>query len=172
MVCTYIPESAPRIKKTDRPSVNLPKSKFGAFKITTIHSAPSEPIATPYRVQQFWENNIQYSPVFHPNKEHLVVITLNVKYHLTGWNLVSMGSVNESIAHPREIFMPVIAAGAYAFILVHNHPSGDPSPSHSDTAITKVINDGALLLKLHFLDHVIVGNGTHFSFKESGLIRN
>ena len=89
--------------------------------------------------------------------------------------MVSIGSMNESIAHPREIFRPVVATGAYGIILLHNHPSGDPSPSEADTRLTRRLAEAASILQVGLLDHVIVGAPTenrpgYFSFKEAGIL--
>ena len=88
---------------------------------------------------------------------------------------VSKGTLNESLAHPREIFFPVIARAAHSFILVHNHPSGDPQPSEADLRLTRRISEAARILQIQLLDHVIIGqpmNGRqgYFSFKEAGTI--
>jgi DNA repair protein RadC len=79
------------------------------------------------------------------------------------------------MAHPREIFFPVISARAHSFILVHNHPSGDSSPSEADLRLTRRLSEAARILQIQLLDHVIIGqpmNGTqgYFSFKEAGMI--
>ncbi|RYD84277.1 MAG: JAB domain-containing protein, partial [Verrucomicrobiaceae bacterium] len=97
------------------------------------------------------------------------VLALNTKYHIKGVNLVSIGSLNESVAHPREIFRPLIALAAYAFVLVHNHPSGDTTPSEADRRLTARIHEGAKLLQIQMLDHIIIGE-SHFSFREAGLL--
>ena len=88
---------------------------------------------------------------------------------------VCKGTVDESLAHPREIFRRVIIHAAAGFVLVHNHPSGDVKPSESDLQLTKQIAAGAELLQISFLDHVIVGRQTayrpgYFSFEEAGLL--
>ena len=82
---------------------------------------------------------------------------------------ISRGTVNESLAAPREIFRPAIIHSAYAFVLVHNHPSGDTSPSEADLQLTKRVAAAAQILQIKFLDHVIVGQG-YFSFQEAGLL--
>lgn len=108
-------------------------------------------------------------------KESLRVILLDTRYHLIRIQEVSTGSVNESIAHPREIFHPAVAASAYAVIVVHNHPSGDTSPSQADHSLTRRLAEAAELLQIKLLDHIIIGapaNGTggYFSFKEAGVL--
>ncbi len=109
------------------------------------------------------------------DREWLGVVLLNTKQHLIKVCTVSQGSVNESLGQPREIFKPVIIHSAYSFILVHNHPSGDPSPSEADMRLARRINEASRILQLHLLDHVIIGapapgRGTYFSFKEEGVI--
>ena len=108
-------------------------------------------------------------------KESLRVVLLDTRYQLMRVEEISRGTVNESIAHPRDIFGPVFTAAAYAFILVHNHPSGDPTPSEADRRLTSRLTEAAKLLQVHLLDHVILGspdNGRSpwFSFKQLGLI--
>jgi DNA repair protein RadC len=108
-------------------------------------------------------------------KESLRVILLDTRYHLIRVEQVSVGSVNESIAHPRDIFHPAVAASAYAVIVVHNHPSGDPSPSQSDHSLTRRLADAAELLQIKLLDHIVIGapsdgNLGYFSFKEAGVL--
>lgn len=108
-------------------------------------------------------------------KESLRVILLDTRYHLMRVEEVSLGSLNESIAHPREIFRPALIHSAYALIVVHNHPSGDPSPSEADRRLTRRLQEAASLLQINLLDHIIIGapNGAaspYFSFKESGLL--
>jgi DNA repair protein RadC len=88
---------------------------------------------------------------------------------------ISKGTLNESLAHPREVFKPAITHSAYAFVLAHNHPSGDPTPSDSDLRLTRRIAECARLLQMQFLDHLIVGSPQgdrpgYFSFKEAGIL--
>jgi DNA repair protein RadC len=88
---------------------------------------------------------------------------------------ISLGSLNECLAHPRDILRPVISHNAYGFILVHNHPSGDPSPSEADRRLTVRISEAARLLQVNLLDHLIVGTPApgrlpYFSFREAGVI--
>jgi DNA repair protein RadC len=109
------------------------------------------------------------------HKESLRVMLLDTRYHLIGRHEVSLGSVNESIAHPRDVFRPAVVASAYAVIVVHNHPSGDPSPSQSDHSLTRRLAEAAELLQIKLLDHVIIGAPAegwqpYFSFKEAGVL--
>ena len=107
--------------------------------------------------------------------ESLRVILLDTRYRLLHIEEVSIGSLNESIAHPREIFRPAITYSAYAVIVVHNHPSGDASPSQTDHSLTRRLAEAAELLQIKLLDHIIIGapsegNPGYFSFKEAGVL--
>lgn len=107
--------------------------------------------------------------------ESLRVLLLNTRHGLLDEQEVSRGNLNESIAHPREIFRPAIAKGAYAIAVVHNHPSGDPQPSEADRRLTRRLAEAGALLQIPLVDHVIIGakiggNSPYFSFKEAGLL--
>jgi DNA repair protein RadC len=91
------------------------------------------------------------------DRELLRVVLLNAKQHLIKVVTVSQGTVNESLAHPREIFKPVITHSAYSFVIVHNHPSGDATPSEADIRLTRRINEASRILDLKLMDHVIIG---------------
>jgi DNA repair protein RadC len=108
-------------------------------------------------------------------KESLRIILLDTRFHLIRVQEISTGSVNESIAHPREIFQPAVASSAFAVIIVHNHPSGDPSPSQADHSLTRRLAEAAELLQIKLLDHIIIGapadgSAGYFSFKEAGVL--
>ncbi len=109
------------------------------------------------------------------SRETLRVVLLDTKLQLIRVEEVSNGTLNETTAHPREILRPALLYAAYAFVLVHNHPSGDPSPSDADRRLTARLAEAARLLQIGFHDHVIVGaegNGRHpwFSFREHGMM--
>ena len=104
------------------------------------------------------------------HEERLLAVLLDTRYRLIKVALISSGTVNESLAHPREIFKPAIASSAYAFILAHNHPSGCCEPSEADRQLTRRVADAARLLQIHLLDHVICECPGFFSFKGTGLL--
>jgi DNA repair protein RadC len=93
-------------------------------------------------------------------REHFFTFLLDTQNRLTGVHHVSTGSLSASIVHPREVLGPAIREGASALILVHNHPSGDPTPSKEDLHLTRQLTEGARLLGLRIHDHLIVGNGS------------
>src|SRR5438552_6268039 len=98
------------------------------------------------------------------DREHFVVLLLDGKNRILGFNVVSVGSLTAALVHPREVFKPAILANAAALILVHNHPSGDPDPSAEDRAITARLSQAADLIGIRILDHVVIGDGTFRSF--------
>jgi len=106
------------------------------------------------------------------DKEHFWAIFLNTQNHYLMHTLVSTGILSASLVHPREVLGPALREGAASVILVHNHPSGDPSPSREDMRLTRQLVDGARLLDLNIHDHLIIGNGTErwVSFAERGML--
>jgi DNA repair protein RadC len=107
------------------------------------------------------------------NREVLRVLLLDTKLRLVRSEDIALGSINECVAHPREIFRPAIVHSAYAVIVLHNHPSGDPTPSQADRRLTRQLAEAAQLLQINLLDHIVVGSrdgGRHpyFSFRDSG----
>ena len=103
-------------------------------------------------------------------KEHFVVLCLNARRQLLKIETVSVGTLSASLVHPREVFAPAIANGAAAVVVVHNHPSGDPSPSAEDREATRRLQRAGELLGIPVADHVIVSESSFFSFRESGLL--
>ena len=109
------------------------------------------------------------------SRESLRIVLLDTKLQLMRVEEISLGSLNESLAHPREIFRPAILYSAFAIILVHNHPSGDPAPSDADRRLTVRLSEAATLLQIQLFDHVILGSGDnqripYFSFREAGFM--
>lgn len=105
------------------------------------------------------------------NREHFVGFYLNTRNQLLRREVISIGSLNASIVHPREVFTPAIAVSAASLILAHNHPSGDPTPSEEDLAITRRLTEAGRLLGIDILDHVVVARDSYASFKERRLLR-
>jgi DNA repair protein RadC len=102
-------------------------------------------------------------------QEHLRVILLDTRNHVLGIEEVYKGSVNSSQVHIGEVFKPAIRRNAPAIIVVHNHPSGDPTPSPDDVAVTRAILQAGKLLDIDVLDHMVIGQGRWVSLKERGL---
>lgn len=105
----------------------------------------------------------------HLDREHFKVLNLNTKNHVLNIENISVGSLNASIVHPRELFKKAIIKSSAAVILLHNHPSGDPTPSREDIDITKRMAEAGKILGIEVLDHVIIGDNKFISLKEQGL---
>ena len=128
-----------------------------AGKIKVIHG--------PEDVAQFAMPRFRFE-----QKEHFAVMLLNTKNHIIGMPEVSVGSLSASVVHPREVFRAAIDYAAASMILLHNHPSGDPTPSREDIAVTERLVKAGKVMDIPVLDHVVIGNERFTSLKEKGLI--
>jgi DNA repair protein RadC len=109
------------------------------------------------------------APIFEgADREKFVVILLDAKHRAIGVNTVSIGSLTASIVAPREVFKPAVAGNSAALLLAHNHPSGDPAPSQADIDLTKRLREAGEVVGIRVLDHVILGDGKHYSFADAG----
>ena len=106
----------------------------------------------------------------HASKEHFGVVLLNTKNHVLAIREVSVGSLSATVVHPREVFEQAIAVHAANIILFHNHPSGDPSPSREDIAITQRLVKAGRIMDIPVLDHIILGENRFLSLKERDLL--
>lgn len=104
-------------------------------------------------------------------EEYIWMVTLNTKHMPEGIFEISHGTVGMSLVSPREVFTRALLAGATKIVLVHNHPSGDPSPSHYDFEVTKEVKKAGDILGVKLVDHLIVGNHTYYSFHENSDIK-
>ncbi|QSF44082.1 RadC family protein [Paenibacillus tianjinensis] len=101
-------------------------------------------------------------------KEHFVCLFLNTKNHVISQETLSMGSLNASIVHPREVFRAAMKCSSAAIICAHNHPSGDPTPSPEDIALTSRLIQAGEIVGIDVLDHLIIGDSRFISLKEKG----
>ena len=129
----------------------------------TRYISPKERYTSPQQVFEtfFFLNN--------ETKEYFFALHLDGKNRIVAIEVVSMGSLNQSIVHPREVFKTALLSSAAAIILVHNHPTGDPSPSREDLEITRRLREAGELLGVKVLDHIIIGE-TFLSFVTQGLM--
>ena len=139
------------------------------------YGASRSALDSPETIFQFWKSVIESKSDFEADKETIIAILLDAKLRPRAYHQVALGTVNECPASPREIFRPVIISAAYAFVLAHNHPSGDPNPGQADRNITSQLREGAEVLQVQFLDHVIVGaprvsDPPFYSFRDAGLL--
>jgi DNA repair protein RadC len=140
------------------------------FKVLTVREcqAMTELADTPDLVAAYWRNNIPQADWFDPAKEAFVVLILNTRRRVLGHNLVALGSLDTCPVTPLHVFRPAIAVAGSAIILMHNHPSGDPTPSHADIKVTGDLVRAGDLLKIEILDHIVVGKDTHASLRSLG----
>lgn len=103
-------------------------------------------------------------------KEEFKIAFLDTKNQITKIETISVGTLNASIVHPRDVFKSAVLNNANAIILIHNHPSGDPTPSNEDINITNRLVDSGNLIGIRVLDHIIIGDNRYISFKEKNLI--
>ncbi|KJS03871.1 MAG: hypothetical protein VR68_00330 [Peptococcaceae bacterium BRH_c4a] len=106
----------------------------------------------------------------HLDREHFCALLLNTKHQVLARETISVGTLNASVVHPRELFKAAIKKSAAAVILVHNHPSGDPDPSREDLEITRRLQDAGSIIGIEVLDHIIIGDNKFCSFKAKGLL--
>jgi DNA repair protein RadC len=144
-------------------------------KINRVRECPGAVCSEKENALKYWKESITTADWFSPERENMVVLILNTKLRVTAHALVSVGTINETICHSREVFRPAIALNAYAILVMHNHPSGDPSPSNADFRVTRRLKESADILGVTLIDHLIVGDSTGgrsptFSFKEAGVI--
>lgn len=106
----------------------------------------------------------------HKTKENLLLAMFDAKSHLLGEETISVGTVTNSLVSPREIFMIAMEYRAAHIVLLHNHPSGDPTPSEADLAVTRRVAEGGRILEIVLADHIIIGDNRYISFRENGLL--
>ena len=142
------------------------------YKLVSLRECPlpaeMQLCDTPDKVVDYWNAAIKSSPIFNPECECFFVLLLNTRRRVKAHVLVAHGTLDTILVHPREVFRAAITAGAAAVVLVHNHPSGEATPSEADIKVTRDLIRAGQLLKIDVLDHVIIGNGQRVSLKELG----
>lgn len=108
----------------------------------------------------------------HRKQEYMKLLMLNTRSHLIGETELSKGTVNMSLVSPRELFIEALQKNAVYIIMMHNHPSGDPTPSKDDILITKRVKEAGKLLGIELLDHIIIGDKRYVSLAMEGYLRN
>jgi DNA repair protein RadC len=142
---------------------------FGDFPIA------NKQIYQPDDTYAFYREIIATRADHDPMREHTFVVTLNARMCPTGYHVAAIGVVNECMFHPREILRPCIISAAYGFLVVHNHPTGDPAPSSADKSVTAKLREAAAAVDIRLVDHVIIGEPAanrlpYFSFRDAGFI--
>ena len=137
------------------------------FKLVSLRECPLpetlQMCDQPELAARYWRENVTGHPAFNSEVESFVVLLLNTRRRIKGHVLVSTGTLDTILVHPREVFRPAIIGAAAAILLMHSHPSGDPTPSEADIRVTRDLIRAGQVLKMEVLDHVIVGAGETFT---------
>ena len=147
------------------------------YKLKIVYEAvsdyPSTSINEPSDIFEYMQDAFTERPL----QEAFYVLPLNRKNRILGRYMVTLGTLNSTVVHPREVFQPVILASAGAFVACHNHTSGDPRPSQADIQITRMLHEASNLMGIEMLDHVIIGSPSadplglgYYSFVDAGLL--
>ena len=142
------------------------------FRVVALRDCPTPEALqlcdTPEKAAEYWQAHMTNHPYVSHDNECLVVLILNTRRRVKGHHLVSMGTMDSLLVHPRDVFRAATIAGAAAVVLMHNHPSGDPTPSEADIRVTRELIRAGQLMRIEVLDHVIIGVGCYKSLRELG----
>ena len=131
------------------------------FKVMRLQDAPPVPATdTPEKIEAYLRPRLAESLRYNPDVENFGIVLLNTRKSPIGFEVVSNGTLDTILIHPREVFKAAILFNAAALILVHNHPSGNPSPSEADIKVTRDLIRAGQLMKIEVLDHIILGAKT------------
>jgi DNA repair protein RadC len=135
--------------------------RFGEFKVLTLReTVPPSALSngdTPDLIADYYRKQIETDLRYTPEVETFHVVVLSTRRKIQGHFLVATGTLDTILVHPREVFRPAIIANAAALVLLHNHPSGDPTPSEADIKVTRDLIRAGQLVKIEVLDHLVVG---------------
>ncbi len=157
------------------PPITPAAPAYGTAKELCIQTLREQPIPaallladTPQTAANYWRETVAKRPGHNPEVENFVVLFLNTRRRVKGHQVISQGTADTLLVHPREVFRLAILASASALVVMHNHPSGEATPSEADIKVTRDLIRAGQLLKIEVLDHVIVGNQQHSSLRELG----
>ncbi|HEV2691830.1 MAG TPA: JAB domain-containing protein [Verrucomicrobiae bacterium] len=142
------------------------------YRVTALRECPTpeklQICDTPDKAAEYWKMHIASHPHFNPECECLAVLLLNTRKKVKGHQIASIGTMDTILVHPREIFRLAVISAAAAIVVMHNHPSGESTPSEGDVKVTRDLIRAGQLLKIELVDHVVVGNGNRSSLRELG----
>jgi DNA repair protein RadC len=170
------PRSYYQVKPANELAMNdaLPMAK--EYKVIALRECPlpeqMQICEQPQQAADYWRLNIATNPYFNPDCECFAVLMLNTRRRVKGHQLVTIGTMDTLLVHPREVFRGAVIAGASAIVMMHNHPSGEATPSEADIKVTRDLIRAGQLLKIEVLDHVIIGRPNHSSLRELGFFYN
>jgi len=150
-------------------------TKLGSseFKVMRLNDAPTtvESLDNPENVKNYLAKKLPESLIFRPDVENFIVVYLNTRKKAIGFEIVSTGTLDTILVHPREVFKSAIVMNAAGIVLAHNHPSGDPTPSEADIKVTRDLIRAGQLLKIEVVDHIILGKPTPERSKDYASLR-
>lgn len=133
-----------------------------------LYGLQNKKVTTPRDIYTIVETVLQLQQ---EASEKFGILTLNTKNEVIGVHIISIGSLNQAVVHPREIFKAALLNNANSLVCFHNHPSGDPAASPEDVALTQRLVDAGTIIGIHVLDHIIIGDDDRYiSLKERGLM--
>ena len=142
------------------------------WKLVALRDCPlpenMQTCETPEHAAVYWRAHLITTPHYDSERECFAVLLLNTRKRIRGHHFVSVGTLDTLLVHPREVFRVAIVAASAAIVLMHNHPSGDATPSEADIKVTRDMIRAGQLLKIEVLDHVIIGHDRHISLRELG----
>jgi len=166
-----IPASQMVLNETMTPALPPPRTAK-EYKVISLRECPlpenMQLCDTPQSAADYWRLNIATNPYLNGECECFAVVMVNTRRRVKGHQLITIGTLDTLLVHPREVFRGAIIAAAAAIVIMHNHPSGDPTPSEADIKVTRDLIRAGQLIKIEVLDHVIMGNPKHCSLRELG----
>ena len=142
------------------------------YKVTALRDCPVPNgmlvCETPEQAAAYWRLHIETHPYFNPECECFAVLLLNTRKRVKGHCLVSIGTMDTVLVHPREVFRTAIISSAASIALMHNHPSMDSTPSEADIKVTRDLIRAGQLLKIEVLDHIVMGKPNFCSLRSQG----
>jgi DNA repair protein RadC len=146
------------------------------YKVTPLRECPTpenlQMCDTPDKAAEYWRLHVEKNPYFDPEREIFAVLLLNTRRRVKGHQIVSIGTHDTILVSSISVFRLAIMASAPALVLMHSHPSGDPTPSEADIKVTRDLIRAGQLLKIEVLDHIVIGKPNHTSLRELGYFSN
>ena len=161
--CHFVREVTERYDVTDEQASALLAAMELGRRITQAGTLDAEHITSPGDAAKYLMGRLR-----HETHEKFLVILLNTKNRIMLVRQIAEGSLSSAVVHPREIFAPAVVHHASSIIVAHNHPSGDPYPSEEDRRLTAALEEAGRTLGIPLMDHLVIGDGRYYSFKEHG----
>jgi DNA repair protein RadC len=166
------PRSYYQVKPASELTMNDAPPTAKEYKVAALRECPlpeqMQFCDTPERAADYWRLNIATNLYFNPDCECLAVLMLNTRRRVKGHQLVTIGTMDTLLVDPRIVFRGAVIAGAAAIVMMHNHPSGEETPSEADIKVTRDLIPAGQLIKVEVIDHVIIGNPKHSSLRALG----